>query len=161
MSSLPHCRLKRFSNHNPFLNQFLSRHHVTSTIIAMFNVDITGSFSGAHPRTLLIPSHLYNSAVSFYKSKLKARDVSRGAGSSSRSGSSSRTSVTLESSYGFRFKVEKISSNYSTGGNVRLSLNPSVDKSKVARALANGKKVSQTRSGLVTTDPFGVTWTIV
>ncbi len=122
----------------------------------MFNVDITGSFSGALPSTLLIPSNLFNSALTFYMSKLKARNTGRRGSSSS-----SRSSVTLESSYGFTFKLERLPSSSSPGGNVRLSLAPSVDKRKVAQALANGAKIKKDRRGLITTDPFGITWTIV
>lgn len=117
----------------------------------MFNLDITGAFSGAHPATAMVLPNTFRSAVAFYKSKLRARETA----------SSSGNYVRLESAYGFRLKVEKAPSAAAAGNSVRLALAASVDKMRVARALGGGAAVRRARSGLVVTDPFGVRWTIV
>lgn len=115
----------------------------------MFNVNLTGSFSGAFPSSISVPSGVHKSAVQFYKVRLRARISSWTA----------RSSAVLESGYGFRITIERSSSSRASS-NVRLSLPSSVDRAKLARSLGAGARVRQSRSGYVVTDPYGVTWTL-
>ncbi len=114
----------------------------------MFNVNITGTMQGA-TGTLLIPQHLYSSAVNFYKARLYARNITP----------SGKRYVLLDSSFGFRVKVDK-SSSRSTGGSVRLTLSNSSDRKRIARSLSANGRYSERGSTYVTVDPYGVTWTI-
>ncbi len=116
----------------------------------MFNVDITGFFEGAFPSSIPIPARIYTSAVDFYKTKLRARQVHP----------KRRGSTTLKSDYGFRLHIYSISSSRSTDAAVRLQLPPSVNRHKVAKGLAAGASVKSTTGGLRVTDPYGVTWTL-
>ncbi len=123
----------------------------------MFNVDLTGSFAGAFPSTILVPAAKHSAAVRFYKKALRAKQIASG---------SSKGCTVLESALGFRFRVDarsggsSSSSSSSSRFSVRLSLPPRSDRATVARALASGGYVSHQRSGLVVTDPFMVTWTL-
>lgn len=115
----------------------------------MFNLGLTGMFSGATPDTVLIPAHLHSSAVAFYKARLGARALNSG-----------QLPVVLQSKHGFRLKVGRISRNYATGGSVCLHLPSNANPATVARGLSGGAKVQRTRAGFVTVDPYGVTWTV-
>ncbi len=99
--------------------------------------------------TLLIPQNLHASAVNFYKSRLYARNITP----------SGKRYVVLESSFGFRFKVDK-STTRSSGGNVRLTLSSTSDRRRIARALSANGRYSERGSTYVSVDPYGVTWTI-
>lgn len=114
----------------------------------MFNVNITGTMQGA-TGTLLVPQHLYTSAVNYYKSRLFARNITP----------PGKRYVLLDSSFGFRVKVDK-SSSRTPGGNVRLTLTSSSDRKRIARSLSANGRYSEHRSSYVCVDPFGVTWTI-
>lgn len=120
----------------------------TNYFCNMFNVNITGTMHGA-TGTLLIPQHLHASAVNFYKSRLYARNITP----------PGKRYVLLESSFGFRVKVDK-STSRSTGGNVRLALRSSSDRKRIARSVSANGRYSERGSTYVCVDPYGVTWTI-
>lgn len=112
-----------------------------------FNVNITAS--SAIPSTIQIPAGAFAAAVTFYKSRLRARSIP----------SSSQYSTNLESSYGFRLKLSPIRAS-SSPSKIRLILKPNVDRSKVARALSSSGSYRRSQSGLVVNDIYGVSWTI-
>eukprot|EP00171_Calliarthron_tuberculosum_P002714 IDg2714t1 len=115
----------------------------------MFNFDVTSMFSGAFPGTIQISSTMYTAAVDFYVYRLRAKVTAR----------TSRYTV-LQSAYGFNIRVERVSSSR-VQSSVRLSLNQSYNRSKIARGLGNGARVKTSRSGLEVVDPYHVKWTIV
>lgn len=64
----------------------------------------------------------------------------------------------LESEHGFRLRIDAVRG--AQPSSIRLALPPRANRASVARALAAGSGVSHGRSGLIVTDPFGVTWTL-
>lgn len=114
----------------------------------MFNVNITDSFSGACPNSIVIATSVHRSAIHFYQVRFRAKVVQRKA----------RSVAVLESTYGFLICVDR--SSAPRAQNVRLSLHPSADRTKLAKDLGAGAKVRSSRNGLNVTDPYGVTWTI-
>lgn len=124
-------------------------HIPTASSLTMFNINITASFSGAYPSSISVSVSAHKSAIQFYKVRLRAKVVSW----------TSRSAAILDSTYGFRIRIDRSSSS-GAQSSVRLSLHPSVDRLKLAKSLSAGGRVRTSRSGLVVTDPYGVTWTI-
>lgn len=110
----------------------------------MYNVNITGSFTGVFPNTVQIDTRHHGYAIQHYKRAFNARERSLG------------SRVTLESSHGFRFRVDAVRSP--SMRSVRLALPYTANRMKVAEKL--GRHVSRTRQGLKVTDPYNVTWYI-
>lgn len=125
----------------PVLTPWVQRNTVN-----LYNVNITGSFAGLFPSSFSIESKKHAAAVRHYKRALRASVVKTG------------SQIVLESSYGFRFKVNPSRSSSQTS--VRLSLPNSGQRGNIARALGAGGRVSHHRTGLVVQDPYGVTWTL-
>ena len=112
----------------------------------MYNVNITGSFSGVFPGTVAVPSRQHSYAVAHYKRAFRASIKSSG----------SRT--VLESVFGFHFRVDAAKSSSRTSTTIRLSLPQTVDRVSVAKSL--GTRATKSRAGLIVKDPYGITWTI-
>ncbi len=130
--------------------------HSTSTHHKMYNVNLTGSFSGVFPNTIVVSSRSHTAAIRHYKSALQARQVSSG------------SRVVLESAFGFKFRIDGSRSSTSSSRSssssttaVRLGLPSNINREAVARALSrNSSRPRSSRNGIVVTDPFGLTWTI-
>lgn len=110
----------------------------------MYNVNITGCFTGLFPTSFAVNSKKIAPAVRHYKKALHASVVKQG------------SEVILESGYGFRFSVSAVPGSSRT--TVRLSLPNSGHRGRIARALGDGGRVSHHRKGLVVQDPYGITW---
>ena len=116
--------------------------------LGMYNVNLTGSFSGVFPSTITISTRSYASAVRHYKSALQARQITSG------------SRAVLQSAFGFKFRVDA-SSHASSNTSVRLALPSNIGHEAVARALCKrSAKPRKSRAGIVVTDAFGVTWTL-
>lgn len=114
----------------------------------MYNVNITGSFSGVFPNIISISSRSHASAVRLYKSVFQARQLTTG------------NQVILQSAFGFKVRID-VSSHYPNTSTVRLALPSTISREAVARALCkNSLKPRSSRSGIVVTDAFGVKWTL-
>ncbi len=114
----------------------------------MYNVDITGAFTGVFPSTIKISVRSHSAAVDHYKTVLRAKQVTTG------------SEVVLESDYGFRFRVDASNSS-SSRPSVRLALPLNMDRMAVARAIGgSNSRPRLERTGTVVTDRFGVTWTL-
>lgn len=108
----------------------------------MFNVNISaGEFAVV---TVTVPHVIYNSAISYYKSKLRAREKQ-----------SSRNGTLLSSAYGFTINV--VASNLS-GCRARISIRG--DAARLTSTLCSGGRLKRVGSSVTGTDPYGVTWTV-
>lgn len=110
----------------------------------MFNLHLTNAFVGVFPATIQISSRSHPAAIYHYKRALRARQLAGGP----------TTKVTLESAFGFRFRVD--AAPRSTFGAVRLELPRNANHESVARALGGGNaRIVRGRTGKRVTDPFG------
>lgn len=128
-------------------SQFSTAFPVPALSQDMFNLNVTGLFSGAYPSSIAIKPDLHKSAVQFYRVQLRARVTSM----------SIRSTALLVSTYGFQIRIERSSSSRASK-NIRLYLHPFIDREKLASDLGAGAQVKISREGLVVTDPYGVTW---
>lgn len=110
----------------------------------MFNVDLTSMVYGCNPSRIVVATRSHSAALFFYRTALRADQVGQN---------------TLESGYGFRFRVDSARQN--TTRSVRLDLPARVNRQTVARALGGRTgQMTRARNGYVVTDPFGIRWTI-
>ena len=124
----------------------------------MYSVNLTGSFNGVFPNTIVVHSRSLTAAVRHYKSALQARQISSG------------SRVVLQSVFGFKFRVQSTSSSAGSSSRsssttststVRLGLPSNIDREAIARALgSNSSRPRRSRDGIVVTDPFGVKWVL-
>ena len=114
----------------------------------MFNVNITGEIHGS-AGTIIIPKQLFESAVSFYKSRLYARNITP----------SGKRFVLLESGFGFRVKIERSASSWGSCC-AYLTVASSSGRKRIAKALSANGRYNERSSVCASNDPFGVMWTI-
>lgn len=114
----------------------------------MYNVNITGAFTGVFPSTITISARSHAAAVKHYRTVLRAKQVTSG------------PKTVLESAYGFRFRIDASNSS-SSRTCVRLGLPSNVSREAIARALGgSASRPRKGRSGTTVSDRFGVTWTL-
>lgn len=108
----------------------------------------TSSHVGIYPTTIYVPAHRHTSAINHYRSALKASAVTRG------------NLVQLQSRFSFRFHIKAV--RQVTPSSVRLVLPINANRESVARALGGtGAPVLRGRQGIVVTDKFNITWTLI
>lgn len=116
----------------------------------MFNVDITGYFPTATPSSITVSSRVFDSAVDFYKARLRARIVPP----------KRRGLAVLESSYGFQIKIRSSSSMTSSSSSVQLKVPRKAHRMEISLALGYETSSSSGRTVKRVTDAYGVAWVI-
>lgn len=96
---------------------------------------------------MFVPAHIHPYAISFYKAKLGARTLNHG-----------QYPVVPQSKLGFLLRVDCMTDAKSSA--VRIVFPSNASPVVVAQELAVGAKVHRARTGLMTVDPYGVTWRV-